>query len=670
MAKWFRMLLVTMCLVSACTKGESTAAPVAPEVHVAPSAAAAPAGAGAHRPRLVILGFDGVDPQRLAALLAQGRMPKTAALVTGGWRGPLATTNPPQSPVAWAAFATGLPAGDHGIFDFVRRDAHSYLPQVATTRVSHAEMHGGQVTAASAVNLRQGAAFWDVIARAGVATRVITVPYAFPPPSDGARSLAGLGTPDIRGTNSSFTYLTTDASRVAKESPAGGQLALLQPSGTDTWHAALDGPSIKIDGARRTAQVTVTVHAQPTALQLEVGGVSHTVPLGGTTPYVGLAFDAAPALQIRAATRFTVRSLAPTPEVYVEPLSIVPSAPYLPLSSPATFAASLWDALGAFKTVGWVDDTSALGAGAMDEAQFLREAYATMGWTEKAVLAALHDDTDRLVVAVFTTPDRIGHMFYRYLDPRHPARPANAAQYATALDDAYVQIDSILGRVQAALQPDDTLVVMSDHGFGSFRRGFNMNRWLIKNGYLTLRRGIGTPRDFFADVDWARSRAYAFGTGGIYLNIKGREAEGIVPAALAPALAQRIAKALLGVRDGQTRVVLGTYLGDALYSGPERANAPDIRVAMADGYRASWATSLGGMPAALFEDNTKKWSGDHASARPEDVPGILLSNRPVRLHAPRIEDLSQTAYGFTGVKPPPGVVGRSLFKEEAEHAAR
>ena len=635
-----------------------------------PGPAAQKATAAVQTPRMVILGFDGVDPRRVEALVQAGRLPHVAKLGAQGHRGPLATTNPPQSPVAWAAFATGARPGDHGIFDFVRRDAATYLPGVATTAVQQARVQGEVVQPAFASNLRRGAAFWDVIARGGVAARSITVPYAFPPPPDGARSLAGLGTPDVRGTNSSFTLLSTDVKRSAAPPPAGGQVALLEPVDAQHWRAAIDGPWLQVDGQRSRPTAMLQVGLAAEGLRVDAGGgQAVTLKQGATSEVLRLTFNPAPNLQIEALTRATVHSVQP-PELYLEPLSISPQAPYLPLAVPPQYATALWQKIGPFKTVGWLDDTSALGAGAMDEAQFLREAQHNMQWTGEALLAALREHNDRLVVAVFTSPDRIAHMFFRALDAEHPAHDAAAATYAAAVDDSYVQMDKTIGEVQAELSPADTLLVMSDHGFTSFRRGFNINRWLVAHGYMKLRPGVRAARDFFADVDWAHTRAYAFGTGGIYLNLRGREGQGVVPPDRARALAQELGKGLRGTRDGSTVAVLDAYLGDALYEGPARADAPDVRVALAAGYRASWSTTLGGVPEALFEDNHKKWSGDHASARPEDVPGILLSSRPLQVAQPRIEDLAATAYQWAGIAPPATCMGRPLLHQEEPHAAR
>ncbi len=612
--------------------------------------------------RFVILGFDGVDPRRVDALVAAGKLPHLAALRTSGYLGPLQSTNPPQSPVAWATFATGMAPGEHGIFDFVGRSPRTYFPEIATTRVRHAEVHDGEVTPAEAENLRHGSAFWDVIAKSGVPTRALWVPYNYPLPADGATAFAGLGVPDARGINSSFTLLTTDKERAVGPPPAGGQLALLEKIDASAWRAMLEGPAIGVDGKKQKTFSQILVRKDGERLQIELGGKKQSLAVGETGTYVPVQFVPVPSLTIKGVTRLTVRRGAPTPEIYVEPVSMTPEEPYLGLANPKAFGQELWRRFGPFKTVGWIDDTSALGAGAMDEAQFLREAFGTMQLQERILQAALAEGKDRVLITVFTAPDRIGHMFYRFWDKAHPAHPQDSdPAFVRALDDSYVRMDQIVGQVQAHLSPKDTLLVMSDHGFTSFRRGLNLNRWLIDHGYMTLKRGVAKPRDFFLDVDWSRTKAYALGTGSIYLNLIGREAHGSVPAADANALAHTIGKELLAVKDGAVPVVLATYLGDDVYQGQARSDAPDVRVALAKGYRASWATSLGGAPPELFEDNTKKWSGDHASARPEDVPAFLGTNKKLSKPDPAIADIAATVYKFVGVKPPVGVVGRPMF---------
>jgi predicted AlkP superfamily phosphohydrolase/phosphomutase len=614
-------------------------------------------------PRLVILGFDGVDPRRVEKLVRNGSLKNISKLGATGHRGALRSTNPPQSPVAWAAFATGASPGQHGVFDFIGRDTRSYFPKIATTKIRHAEIAGDTLHPPVVENLRGGESFWDTIARAGVAVRTLSVPYSYPPPKGGARSLAGLGTPDVRGINSSFTLLVTDKVKAGGPPPPGGQFATLETLSDGKWRAMLKGPRIKVDGRPRVLQAPIVVSAAQGALTVELGGKKQTLQPGQTGGYVTISFVPSPKLTIKANTRITVRAAGGSPELYVEPLRIVPEAPYFPLSNPDSFAALLWKRAGPFKTVGWVHDTSALGADAMDEGQFLREAKATMLWREKATLASLEDNADRVLVSVFTAPDRIGHVFYRYFDKEHPARDeAGAQKYGDSLDESYREMDRIIGEVQKKLKPEDTLLIMSDHGFGSFRRGFNINRWLLNEGYLALKPGVTKPRDFFMDVDWSKTKAYALGTGSIFINVRGREAQGIVEVPKAKVVAAEIANKIVSVQDGKHQPIVNAYLGDDLYSGPHRPKAPDVRIAMSDGYRASWGTSLGGIGDVLFENNTKKWSGDHASAKPSDVPGILISNKKISVADPAIEDLSRTAFEFAKVKPTSINIGRNLLK--------
>ena len=199
--------------------------------------------------------------------------------------------------------------------------------------------------------------------------------------------MAGLGTPDLRGTNSSFTWLTSDPQRVREGAPAGGQVALLQRGADQRWRGVLDGPRVRIDGtmARTDVGITVTPASHGDALHIAVGAWEADVALHATSAYAPIQIMPHPRLDLRGTTRFTVRRVDP-PDIYVEPLSMVPHTPYLPLSQPSAYAEQLWATLGPNKSVGWSDDTSALGAGAMDEAQFLAEARHTMAWLTRALV--------------------------------------------------------------------------------------------------------------------------------------------------------------------------------------------------------------------------------------------------------------------------------------------
>ena len=174
---------------------------------------------------------------------------------------------------------------------------------------------------------------------------------------------------------------------------------------------------------------------------------------------------------------------------------------------------------------------------------------------------------------------------------------------------------------------EDRLIVLSDHGFNSFRCAVHLNRWLAEEGYLALKPGAPSSQSLFTNVDWTKSKAFALGLNGIFLNLSGREALGIVGPDAADALKRELSEKLKRWRDPHTGepVVLTGYDGDQVYQGGRTADAPDLVIGYARGYHASGQTALGGVPDLLVEDNTRKWSGDHC-IEPSLVPGVLFTS--------------------------------------------
>src|SRR5437763_3634329 len=154
-------------------------------------------------PQVVVLGFDGADPNLLSQWMAAGKLPNLVRLAKTGTFKPLGTTNPPESPVAWASFATGLNPGGTGIFDFLRRDPQSYLPELSLVSREPGKFLFGliPIKAPKVTNERSGVPFYKVVADAGYKTTVIRMPLEFPPTTlPGGKLWAGLGVPDVRGT--------------------------------------------------------------------------------------------------------------------------------------------------------------------------------------------------------------------------------------------------------------------------------------------------------------------------------------------------------------------------------------------------------------------------------------------------------------------------------------
>ena len=657
------------CLMLACQDAKPAPAPPEPAPQKQPLAPAEPA---AKRPRLVVLGFDGVDPRWLEAWAEQGKLPVLKRLMTQnegrGYRR-LGSTNPPQSPVAWTSFATGTLPGDHGIFDFIARSLNaspSGLP--VTLKVATTSFEVQPAGPPVARNLRSGTPFWQTLGNQGVPVVALNVPYSFPPdPMRDGRMLSGLGVPDLRETNSTFTYAGSELTdEQIKRPPGGGALVKLAMEGS-VGRFMLEGPSVPDDpAARMKIPVEVRAGTPSGAMTVLLGGKSYPLRPQQWSDFVEVEFNHA-STRVRGALRLLALEAGKHTRLFVSPISFHPRDPYAPLSHPRGFAAEIADDLGhLYKTVGWDHDTSALNAEVIDDAAFLKDMDAIEQDRKRMLLARLGKSDWQLLIWVSTAPDRAAHMFYRLIDPEHPRFDAELAKrFGDAIEREYQRMDRTVGEVLGQLRDDDTLLVLSDHGFHNYRRGLHVNQWLRSQGLLALKNGRAfAPREFLIDVDWSKTKAYAVGTGQVYVNLQGRERDGSVPRAEAPALLEQIASGLLALRDkqrGNAKVVRNAYIASDIFKGARAAEAPDLQIAFAENYRTSWETILGGVPKELFADNDKKWSGDHAASDVADTPGILVSNRPIAKRNPHIVDIAPTAHAFFQKATPAHYAGKPLL---------
>lgn len=631
-------------------------------------------------PQVVVLGFDGADPHLAARWMAEGKLPNLARLAREGTFCPLGTTNPPESPVAWASFATGLNPGNTGIFDFLTRDPKTYMPKLALAQVTKPRFLLGLIPLrrARVTNERHGEPFYQTVADAGNKTIALRMPLEFPPSRlPGGDLLAGLGVPDVRGTWGTFFYFSTDIEPwQAGDTEFGGRLVSLLLHG-NTATASIEGPPDPRSRAlkRIAAPVEFTAHPQANSVTIHFGRQTETVAAGQWSGWFRSSFSIGPFASVRAISRFYVESASLGLSVYMSPLNLDPTAPALPISSPGGFVAQLARRHGLFKTIGWLHDTWGLNEEKIPDGVFLDAAFRTMQKMADITVDELRERRPRLLVSIFTSTDSVSHMFYRLIDPQSPRyNAAEAQKYGDAMLQTYERMDQVVARVEQAMQPGATLIIVSDHGFHSFRRGFNTNTWLVKNGYMKLRHAgptqqpytlsdLFSKQDFFPNVDWSHTRAYALGLGQIYLNLKGRERDGVVnPGAEANQLVEEIRQKLLTFRDPETGkpVLEDVYAGAALFHGAEMAKAPDLQLDFEPGYRTSWQTSLGAIPHGIVVTNTRKWSGDHCSSDPADTQGIFFSNRKLAAPSPSIIDIGPTVIRLFGLRPSRPLDGRAL----------
>ena len=615
--------------------------------------------------RVVVVGLDGLDPGRVTRLMNAGRLPNFQKLADSGTYLPLATTLPPISPVAWSSFQTGVNPGKHNIFDFLNRDLRTYLPELSSARIVERtrtrwwERIG--IGAGTVRLLRKSQPFWKVLGDHGIFSTILRVPITFPPEKFFGHSLSAMCTPDLRGTQGSFTLFTTDQ---AEAQATTGGLRILVTLTDDRIEAWLPGPPRPAGSTPADFRTLLRIRTQfdRNQIELQVGRERMTLKLNQESAWVRVKFHVGSLTRASGLCRFRLVSLRPHVRLYVSPIHLDPERPAMPISHPLYYAMYLAWLHDSFATLGLAEDTWALNSGAVSEEAFLEQAWAIHDERERMLFDSLRRMQRGLTVCVFDGPDRIQHMFYRHDVADHPAnRGRDCEQHRGVIDEMYERMDALVGRVAAELNDDAVLVVLSDHGFCDFSRGVNLNTWLRENGYLAAKEGVEAG-DYLAGVDWSRTRAYAFGLSGIYINQVGRESQGIVPAAEAAQLRQEIADKLTGLHDVERdrRAIRAVHDCHKKYHGPYVSNGPDLVVGYEKGYRASWENAVGKIDGALFHDNDRFWSGDHC-VDPELVPGVLFLNRklPEGTQA-SIMDLAPTILQLFGVPLPSYLDGKPL----------
>lgn len=594
-------------------------------------------------------------------MLQAGLLPNLARLWEQGGYARVRTTYSAQTPVAWSTFATGTNPGGHGIYDFVHRDPKTYFPTLSLSRYEQKNAF----LPPKAVNMRRGTLVWELLARAGIPSTIVRCPCTYPPDEVRGRMLAGVGVPDLRGGLGTSTFYSTADHLKAQESE---NVVQVRTDEADTIKTYLIGP--RNPKTRTDIQFDITLHLDTAAKKvvLRSEGQPKTLEIreGQWSDWLKVKFKVGPLVSVRGMVRFFLVRMAPVFEFYASPVNFDPEAPLFPISFPPEYARELETRLGTYYTTGMVEDHGGLNNGRFDETAYLEQCNSVMREREQMMLYELERMQEGLFFCLYDTPDRLQHMFWRFREPEHPAnRRDETPEMAHVIEDHYRACDAVVGKAMQFADERTLFIVLSDHGMSSFQRGLHLNTWLYDNGFLALQAGVkpgDEAGDFFRGVDWSRTKAYALGLGSIYLNLKGREGKGIVAPGEAEAVKAAIVKGLTGLVDCERgRVAIRSVVTrEQVYFGPYAHESPDLLVNFAEGYRVSWGTPLGGVPAGLFDDNVKKWGGDH-TIDPLLVPGVLFINRPFREDDADLVDLAPTILQALGVPKGPAMEGHSLL---------
>jgi predicted AlkP superfamily phosphohydrolase/phosphomutase len=609
--------------------------------------------------RAVILGFDGMDPELAERFMKEGRLPNLSKLRDKGTFSKLRTTFPAISPVAWSTFMTGVNPGKHNIYDFLARDTSNYLPYLSSAEIKGPKRHlkigkysipFGKTEVKA---MRKGTPFWHWLGNAGIFSSVIRVPVTFPPEKFQGVLLSGMCVPDLKGSQGTFCLCTTRASN-DKFREGGVRVPIERKNGVGrSYVPGPDNPLVENAGELR-ADFEIRPELGSKQARFVFGSEKFTIKIGEYSEWIPAEFKAGMGFTAHGICRFYLKELSPEVEVYVTPVNIDPGHPDLPISHPVTYSIYLAKLFGPYATLGLAEDTWALNEHVLDDDAFLAQAYGNHEDRERMLFDALDKTKQGLCTCVFDTTDRVQHMFWRYLEEDHPAaRDVPHSQHPKVIQDLYERMDRLIGRVMEKIDDNTLLMVISDHGFKSFARCMNLNAWLHQNGYLALKDGKTESGDWFEDVDWSRTRAYTMGLNGLYLNIKGREKQGIVDPAEAEALKDELQKKLNGLVDPASGAVgiTGVFIADNVYRGPYTENSPDLIIGYGAGYRASWDSVMGKVTSQIFEDNIKAWSGDHC-IDPRLVPGVLFSSHKFIEEKPAIVDVAPTILKLFGLPLP------------------
>jgi predicted AlkP superfamily phosphohydrolase/phosphomutase len=655
--------------------------------------------------KLVILGYDGMDPVLTERWMAEGRLPNLAKLAAQGGFSRLGTSHSPESPTSWSSFATGTNAGKHNVFDFLVRDPQTYMPDLGLVKKTPPEFLFNYIPIKKPEiqSIRGGTSFWVTAGQAGVRSSLLTIPVTFPAEHvENGELLAGLPLPDIRATIGTFYYFASDLSRYEEGNTEMGGILTRLVFDQNVAKTELIGPpnpivkaqqrkilakgpalsdSDKAELAELTARedvrvpMTIRWNRPERKATIEIQDSTFTLGEGEWTKWVPIEFRINYLVRVHGMAQMLLVGADKDLRLYISPVNWRPDNPPFPISSPASFSQELDERLGHFRTLGWAEATWPLNEDRIDEKTFMDDLFRAFDDRAQVIMHRLDAKGWDLLIGVIESTDRVSHMMWRFEDKTHPMyNPEAAAKYGDSILRVYQRVDQMVGEVVKRVGPDTQVIVMSDHGFHSFRQAVNLNTWMVNEGFLAI-RGQRTDQknlsnlflgggQFWENVDWSRTKAYAMGLGQVFINLKGREGQGAVDPADYKKVVDELAARMMTVTDPNNgaRIISAVYKRDEIYSGEFIKDAPDLQVGMVDGYRVSWQTTLGGSPpGSIVYPNMKKWSGDHCGFDYKTIPGLLISNRKVTAADPTVMDIAPSVLKYFGLAIPKAIDGKPIF---------
>ena len=644
------------------------------------------------RVRTVVVGFDGLDATLTKALIRAGLLPRIESLSRGGRLCQTRSSTPANSAVAWASFNTAANPARTNIFDTIRRSEGTYAPRPAGFHTSVSAVGPGRlalfaepagaaaVIAAGAHLVAQritrrtwmrraacvgacaaiasgigagiararwlptcatrahtevvGVPWWDRLAQHGTRSIVLRVPLTFPARAHpSVKLLSEVGVPDIRKAHCRYLILS-DAGTTT------GARGTFIPIQWQTGCSTVRIPAADPQGVGTSAYANLLLEKEsPDAVRLTSGATAAVLGKGAWSDWIPLTFRVSPLVETRAMVRLYFQPRDNQVTLYMTPPQLDPKDPSTAnvISAPPDFVTELTESGGRFRTLQRQTQLSALTDGAINDRAYLDDLSSALDNHLRQFREQLARPEWDNLMTVFREISEAQHMFFDdeivtiraggQIRPRHP------------LVELYQWIDNVVGELDALARTNGwRLVVFSLHGAAPYRRAVNLNTWLADNGWLGLTNhsrkdgcefGEVTAEGMWHEVDWFNTRAYALGLAGIYLNVAGREPQGLVKrGGEYNYLQEQLAMQLAAWIDPKTNrpIFAAVHRKQDIYRGPFLDAAPDLILSLNEEYRISATSAVGGIPTEQLLDNRSHWNGDSSGVNPAAIPGICLTN--------------------------------------------
>ncbi len=626
--------------------------------------------------RMIVLGMDGMDPLIVYNLMKKGELPNLRKLAEMGSFTKLRTTIPPQSPVAWSSFITGADPGVYGIYDFIHRDPSNYFPIFSQSETIPSEWmvkigkYKIPLKSGKVVLKREGTAFWDYLEKRDIEATIFKVPGNYPPSKSGQRTISGMGTPDITGGYGMYTLYTTDEEEAQKDiSPSHLYYAYINEHDV-MEDGIIEGPANDLIKESESISVPFKVYLdyKHKTARIDIQGKEILISEKEYSDWVEIEFPLIKNIKsIYGMVKFYLLELGKRFRLYISPVHVSPAHPAMTISTPSYYSKELAEKNGLFHTISLPADTKALSQQTFSMENFLHQNESVFNESEKIFdyeFQRFLNKKKGFLFFYFSELDQGQHMMWALNDKQHPYFHAKESKkFWNERDELYRKHDRILGKVLKKLPKDVPIIVMSDHGFAPFRRKVNINTWLYKEGYLKLSvDNISDDISILEYADWNRTKSYAIGLNGLYINLKGREREGVVTKTEKRKLLEEIKSKLEMLRDplNGKKVISNAYISEDHFSKDFLGRAPDIIIGYNRGYRTDDSSAIGNLMSDSIKDNLNWWSGDHC-VDPVVVPATFISNFKINKKFPAIKDITPTILKHFGINPPPSITGKSLI---------